>query len=135
MTPDLGRHDRMDTPSPVRSLDDAMPPWRDELPPELRPLADQYAPALTQMAVEEAWAWIDLLAAGSEEEAWRSLLDRMPSEELAGQWQELSDGWAASRRHVAERRALQQQAVRAVLHGVLSVLLARVGLAGSSGGG
>jgi hypothetical protein len=130
MNPDLGRHDTMDSRSPARSLEDAMPAWRDELAPELRPLADQYAPALAQMAVEEAWAWIDLLAAGSEEEAWRTLLDRMPSEELAGQWQELSDGWSAARRHVAERRALQQQAVRAVLHGVLSILLARVGLAG-----
>ncbi len=99
-----------------------------KVPEPWRPVVSQYGPALLRMSAEELWAWIRLLLAGNEEQAYRAILARLDDAELLNEWDRLSASWQSANCAEADRLALRRRAALAVLHVLLTAALAMVGL-------
>ena len=99
-----------------------------KVPEAWRPVVAEYGPALLTMSAEELWAWIRLLLAGREDQAYRVILERMDSDDLLAEWDKLSQRWQDANQRNAERVALQKEALLAVLRVLLSAAAALVGL-------
>ena len=81
------------------------------------------------MAVEEAWAWIELLVGGKTREAWGVIVSRMDgNDDLLAAGESLSVRWAQANAHNAEKLLLQRSAVLATLRALLTAALMGLGL-------
>jgi len=98
------------------------------VPEPWRPVVSRYGPALLKMSADELWAWIDLLAGGRDDAAWRAVLARMDADELLAEWDRLAEKWQSANEANARRRDTQAAAAAAVLHVLLTAALAMVGL-------
>lgn len=99
-----------------------------QIPEPWRPVARKYAPALLQMAADELWSWIDLLAAGRPDAAYRAVLQRMEDDTLLDQYDAIRSEWQGANRHSAAKEELQRSATAAVLDVLLTVALTSLGL-------
>ena len=98
------------------------------VPEPWRPVVSRYGPALLKMSADELWAWIELLLAGRDEQAYRAVLARMDESDLLAEWDSLAGQWQSANEAAARRRDTQARAVQAVLHVLLTAALAMVGL-------
>ncbi|MBE3117547.1 MAG: hypothetical protein IMZ50_02165 [Candidatus Atribacteria bacterium] len=99
-----------------------------KVPPEFRPVVEEYGPALVAMTTAEALAWIMICFKGRVDEAYRVLLEKIPSSELSLEWAKLNDEWKTANIGEAARRALMREAGAGVLLILLRAALAMVGL-------
>ena len=99
-----------------------------KIPPELRPVAVQYGPALLEMTADEVWAWIELLIAGNTAEAFQVVIDRLTVTDRLAMMSENIAGWNTLNAANAARERLQRDAALAVLKVLLTIALAMVGL-------
>ena len=100
----------------------------DKIPPELRPVAVQYGPALLEMTAAEIWAWIEMLIAGQTAEAYQAVIDRLPMTDKLAMMSENIKGWNDLNTANAAKLAMQREAALAVLRAMLMIALAMVGL-------
>ena len=100
----------------------------DKVPEEFRPVVAEYGPALLKMSAEELWAWIDLLARGDCDEAYRAVLAQMEGADLLAEWAKINGRWQDANKANADRLDLQRRALLAVLQVLLTAALAMVGL-------
>lgn len=99
-----------------------------KLPPEFKPFAMTYGPALLKMGQDEIISWIGLIARGQTAEAYRQILANMPTADLLNEWTVLNNEWENANRAEAAKRALVQEATVAILKVLLSIALVAVGL-------
>jgi hypothetical protein len=100
----------------------------EKVPPELRPVAAKYGPALVAMTAEQFAAWLDLLIRGKTYAAWQEVMARLDDAGLLAEWQDVGTAWDTANAANAERLAFQRQAALAVLKVLLAGALAMVGL-------
>ncbi|HPM84098.1 MAG TPA: hypothetical protein PLF81_25515 [Candidatus Anammoximicrobium sp.] len=101
---------------------------KDAVSPAYAAFVDQYGPAVLAMAVSESAAFISLLAAGKESEAYKLVASKMKDAEAVADAQAITESWNAANAGNAASIALQKKAATAVLSVVLSLVLASVGL-------
>ena len=100
----------------------------DRVPEKLRPVIAEYGPAMLAMTGEQIWAWIDKLAHGRTDAAYRDILAAMDNSNLLGEWDKLSADWAEANADNAARIDLQRAAAAAVMKALLTVAIALVEL-------
>ena len=98
-----------------------------KVPEPWRPVVARYGPALLAMSAEELWAWVELLLAGRDDQAYRAVLARMEGADLLAEWDRLAGQWQSANEANARRRDTQARAVTAVLHVLLTAALSMVG--------
>ncbi len=101
---------------------------KSKLPPELRPWAEEYGPALLSMSGEQLKAWIERLIRGDMEAAYADILSKMDNAALLDEWTKLNAEWRGQNVRNAERLSLQRNALSALLKILLAIALAGVGL-------
>lgn len=99
-----------------------------KVPPEFKPVAEEYGPAILAMTTTEIVAWINLLAKGRVDAAYQVILEKMPSTDLLDEWKKINDSWQTANIGEKARRALMQEAGAAILRVLLGLALAAVGL-------
>ena len=99
-----------------------------KLPADYAPVIDQYVPALLAMGRDELWAWVTKITQGKTDEAYKTLLSRLPAGDLLNEWEGVNAGWASANKANAQRLALQREATAAILRVCLAAALALVGL-------
>ena len=99
-----------------------------KLPKELQPWAQKYAPWLLGLAYDDAVAWIERLAAGDIEGAYRSVVESMDSAALLAEFNTLLEEWKEANRENAQRMAVAREARAALLRILLGIVLVAVGL-------
>ena len=80
------------------------------------------------MTSEQIWAWIDKLARGQADDAYRDILAAMDSSQLLGEWDNLSARWETANADNAARIDLQRTASAAVMKALLTAAIAMVEL-------
>jgi hypothetical protein len=100
----------------------------EKVPPELRPVAAKYGPALVAMTAEQFAAWLDLLIHGKTYAAWQEVMAKLDDAGLLADWQDVGAAWDKANIANADRLDLQRQAALAVLKVLLAAALAMVGL-------
>ncbi len=100
----------------------------EKVPEKFRPIVREYGPAFIKMGEEEIVAWIDLLAKGRVDDAYREVLANLPNQDLLAEWNKLSAEWRSANVAEAQRRAVVREAGAAVLKILLAIALAAVGL-------
>lgn len=99
-----------------------------KVPEKFRPIVQEYGPAFIAMGEEDIVAWINLLAKGRIDEAYRALLEKLPNQDLLAEWTKLNAEWQAANVEEARRRTVVQEATAAILKVLLAIALAAVGL-------
>jgi len=99
-----------------------------KVPDKFRPLAVQYAPAFLAMGEGEVLAWIDRLARGDLEGAYRQVLEKLPNGDLFAEFETLNKAWANENAASVARLSVVRQALAGVLQVLLTIALAMVGL-------
>lgn len=99
-----------------------------QLPAAYTPVIDQYGPALITMTTTEIWAWVAKIAQGKTDEAYKTLLGRLPNGDLLAEFEAVNTAWSNANSANAARLALQRQAWEAVIRVCLTAALALVGL-------
>ena len=112
------------TTAPIITLAELL----EKIPEPWRPVAEKYAPSLLRMGVNELWAWIDQVARGDAEGAYKALLAGLESPALLDEWTRLTADWQSANKENAARVSLQREAMIAVLRVSLGAALALVGL-------
>ena len=100
----------------------------EKVPESFRPVVAKYGPALIEMSAAELWAWLELLVQGKTQEAWRTVMERLPDNELLDLGATLGEKWDEANIRNAEKIALQRSAALAFLKVLLGAALALVGL-------
>ena len=100
----------------------------ERLPEEFQPVAVLYGPVLLKMAHDELWDWIELMAGGDTENAYRTLLGRMPGGDLLKELDKLSEEWGEANETNSQRINIQRDASLAVLRVGLQMAMILVGL-------
>ena len=118
----------MSAPADGKDLDVTLDQLLEKVPPELRPVAVRYGPALVAMTAEQFAAWLDLLISGKTYAAWQEVMARLDDQALLAAWADLGGQWDQANAANADRLALQRQAALAVLKILLAAALAMVGL-------
>jgi len=98
------------------------------VPENLRPVVAEYGPAMLKMTGEQIWAWIDKLARGRTDDAYRDILAEMDNSNLLSEWDSLSAGWAEANADNAARIDLQHTAATTLLKALLAVAIAMLDL-------
>jgi len=98
-----------------------------KVPEQFRPVAARYGPALLAMSTADLWAWVQLLIEGQSQAAYAAVLRRMENPDLLAEWDNLNDQWKEANAANAASKALQKEAVLAVLRVMLTMALALVG--------
>ena len=99
-----------------------------KLPDELRPLAIKYGPVVMAWSAAQAWAWVELLAAGDWQTAYRTLVEGLPDVRLAEEWAAVNADLAGANIRAAASAAFFREACMGILGGVLRMVLLTVGL-------
>ena len=100
----------------------------EKVPPELRPVAAKYGPALVAMTAEQFADWLDLLIKGKTYEAWQEVMAKLDDAGLQAEWKDVGTAWDTANAANADRLSLQREAALAVLKVLLGGALAMVGL-------
>jgi len=93
----------------------------DKLPDNLKPIAEEYGPALIDMTAKELWAWIMLFVNLEHEEAYRTILSRMTEDDIMAEWDKKLESWVTANKENAIAIAIQKSATLAVLDALLQI--------------
>ena len=99
-----------------------------KVPEQFRPLAVEYGPAFIKMGEAEIVAWIDLIARGKTDEAYKQILANLPTGDFLAEWTSLNQSWETANIAEAAKRDVVRQAGVAVLRVLLTIAIAAVGL-------
>lgn len=99
-----------------------------KLPPELKPWADEYGPALLKMGAQGLKDWIQKLIKGDTLSAYKDVLANMDNAALLAEGRQLDAQWDSLNADNAESLSLQKKALTKLLEILLTIALATVGL-------
>jgi len=99
-----------------------------KLPDEYNPVIAKYGPALLEMTTGELWSWIELMARGDTDRAYKTLLSRMTNAALITEMDKINAEWETTNEANAQRLKLQRNASLAILRVTLQMVMALVDL-------
>lgn len=100
----------------------------EKLPEQYQPVVAMYGPIFLKMATEDLWTWIDLMASGDMDNAYRTLVSHMPNQDVLHELDKLNDELDEANEANALRRNIRRDASLAILRVTLQMALALVGL-------
>lgn len=99
-----------------------------KLPAAMLPWVDKYGPIFIAMSTDELMAWIEKLAVGNSDEAYKAIIAKLPNSDLFSEWEKLNASWQSANEANVAKREVQTQAIAAILRVLLTIALATVGL-------
>ena len=96
--------------------------------PQFGPVIVKYAPAFWSMADSEITGWIDRLAGGDTDGAYRQMLSKLSNADLLKEWDTKNAALATANQDSARKTAMVQEALAGVLGILLKMALAAVAL-------
>jgi len=100
----------------------------DKVPAEARPLVTQYGPALIAMTADQLQAWLRLVFLGKTIDAYAMVLKATPDAGIDAELDQSIANWKEDNAANAKQKAMAQEIAIAVCKGLLTVVLALVGL-------
>jgi hypothetical protein len=94
----------------------------DKLPEEYQELAQRYLPVLTQMTFDELENWVNLLAEGNWQAAYRNLVGKMSTDELIAETVKVNEQIKELNEENAETIAMQKNIIKEILLIALNIL-------------